>query len=99
MLRPLAELETVLQQLIAEHRKLLAFTDAQQAAMRKFDLGAMDIAVNGQEACRLRIITLETKRKQVVQALTRGMKLDPGPVTLTKLATLYPQKRDVLLKL
>jgi hypothetical protein len=99
MLRQLAELETLLQQLIAEHKKLLGHMDAQQAAMRVFDLSAMDAAVNGQEACRLRIVTLETKRRNVVQVLTRGVKVDVGPVTITKLASLYPHRRDALLKL
>jgi hypothetical protein len=98
MLRQLADLETTLQQLINEHRKLLVHMDAQQIAMRKMDLSAMDVAVNGQEACRLRISTIETKRRSITQLLTRGMKLE-GPVTIAKLAELYPQKRDVLLKL
>ena len=98
MLRQLAELESALQQLVAEHRKLLGFVDAQHAAMRAMDLAALDVAVNGQEACRLRIATLEAKRRGVVQLLTRGMKVD-GPVTVTKLATLYPQRGEALLKL
>ena len=98
MLRQLSELETALAQLVAEHRKLLTFVEAQQAAMRRMDLSAMDVAVNAQEACRLRIATLETRRRGLVLVLTRGQKLD-GPVTLTKLAALYPQKRDPLLKL
>ena len=72
MLRQLSELETILQQLIAEHRKLLVHVDAQQSAMRKLDLGAMDVAVNAQEACRLRIATLETKRRGLVLMLGRA---------------------------
>ena len=98
MQRQLAELESALQLLVAEHRKLLGFVDAQHAAMRAMDLVALDVAVNGQEACRLRIATLEAKRRGVVQLLTRGMKVE-GPVTVTKLATLYPQRGEVLLKL
>ena len=98
MVRQLADLEAALQQLIAEHHKLLGFMDAQQAAMRVMDLPAMDVALNGQESSRLRIATLETKRRQIVSLLTRGLKVD-GPVTLTKLAELFPQRRDALLKL
>ena len=98
MQRQLAELESALQLLVAEHRKLLGFVDAQHAAMRAMDLAALDVAVNGQEACRLRIATLEAKRRGVVQLLTRGMKVE-GPVTVTKLATLYPQRGEALLKL
>ena len=98
MLRQLAELEAALQQLVAEHRKLLGFVEAQHAAMRAMDLAALDAAVNGQEGCRLRIATIEAKRRGLVQLLTRGTKVD-GPVTVAKLATLYPQRRDALLKL
>ncbi len=98
MVRQLADLEAALQLLIAEHRKLLGFMDAQQDAMRVMDLNAMDAAQNAQEASRLRIGTLETKRRTIVSLLTRGVKVE-GPVTLTKLAALYPQRRDALLKL
>ena len=98
MLRQLAELESLLQQLITEHHKLLAQMDAQQAAMRTFDLNAMDAAVNAQEACRRRIVAIEIKRRGVVQILTRGVKVE-APVTITKIAALYPPKRDSLLKL
>lgn len=98
MVRQLAELELALQQLITEHRKLLGFVDAQQAAMRVLDLVAMDVAVNGQEACRLRIATIETKRRGIVAVLTRGVKVEQ-PVTITKLAALYPQRKVALHKL
>jgi hypothetical protein len=92
MLRQLSELEAALQQMVAEHRKLLAFVDAQQAAMRKMDLAAMDVAVNAQEACRLRIATLETKRKTLVLFLTRGQKLEgPGGPPNAKSAIRNPQ--------
>jgi hypothetical protein len=98
MSRQLTDLETLLQQLVAEHRKLLGFMDAQQAAMRVFDLNAMDSAVNNQDACRLRIITLQINRRQLVQLLTRGTRVD-GPITISRLATMFPHRRDVLLKL
>ena len=55
-------------------------------------------AVNGQEACRLRIATLETKRRVIVAQLTKGQRLDQ-PVTLSKLGELYPQRRQALFKL
>jgi hypothetical protein len=54
--------------------------------------------VNGQEACRLRIATLETKRRGIVSLLTKGQRVEQ-PVTLTKLAELYPQRREALFKL
>jgi len=98
MQRQLAELESVLTMLVAEHRKLLTFTDAQQAAMRSVDLTALDAAVNGQEACRLRITTLEVRRRGLAVQLAKGQRVEQ-PVTLTKLADLYPQRRQSLFKL
>ncbi len=98
MVRQLCELELVLQQLVAEHRKLLALVDQQQAAMRRVDLAAMDLAVSGQEACRRRVAALEARRRGIVLLLTRGLKIEQ-PVTLTSLAALYPQRREALLKL
>ena len=97
MLRQLAELESALQQLVAEHRKLLGLVDAQYAAMRAMDLAALAAAAAGQEACRLRIAALENRRRGVVQVLSRGVKVD-GPLTVAKLAALFPQRRDALLQ-
>lgn len=98
MQRQLADLETTLQQLVAEHRKLLGLVEAQYAAMRASDLAALGVAATGQEACRLRIATLDARRRGIVQVLTRGSKID-GPVTVTKLAAMFPQRRDALLQL
>jgi hypothetical protein len=98
MVKQLADLESTLTMLVAEHRKLLAFVDAQQTAMRTLDLSAIDFAQNGQESCRLRIATLETKRRGIVSLLARGQRLQQ-PVTLTNLAELFPQRRDALIKL
>ena len=93
------ELELVLQSLIAEHRKLLAYVEAQQAAMKKFDLGGMDAARNQQEACRLRVTTLENKRKTVVAHMAKSLKVDPNTLNLTRIAELNPPRKDALLKL
>ena len=38
MVRQPSELEPLLQQLVGEHRKMLKFVDAHQAAMRVMDL-------------------------------------------------------------
>ena len=54
-MRQLPDLEAVLQLLVAEHGKLLAHLDLQQAAMKAFDLKSMDTAAKLQEAARLRI--------------------------------------------
>ncbi len=93
------ELEAVLQSLVAEHRKLLGYVEAQQAAMKKFDLLAMDAARNQQEACRLRVATLENKRRLIVSNTAKLLKVDPVTLNLTKLAELHPPRKDALLKL
>jgi hypothetical protein len=98
MSRFATELEAVLQSLVAEHRKLLGYVEAQQAAMKKFDLAAMDAARNQQEACRLRVATLENKRRAVVAAMAKFLKVAPETLNLTKVAELHPQRKDALMK-
>jgi len=96
MSRLLPELETVLRALADEHRRLLACVEAQHSAMKVFDLKAMDDARNQQEASRLRVAALETKRRTVVAHIAKGVKLD-GKLTLSKIADLHPPRRDALL--
>ena len=98
MSRLLPELESVLRALADEHRRLLACVEAQQVAMKAFDLKGMDDARNQQEASRLRVAALETKRRTIVLHIARGLKLD-ARLTLTHLADLHPQRRDALLTL
>ena len=98
MSRLLPELENVLRSLADEHRRLLAHVEAQQAAMQSFDLKAMDDARNQQEASRLRVAALETKRRTIVAHIAKPLKLD-SKVTLTKIADLHPLRRDALLAL
>src|SRR2546423_13469130 len=96
--RILFDLESVLQQLIVEHRKLLKHLDAHQGAMKTMALDAMDMAANQQEASRLRVATLENHRRAVVQQITQQHKLT-GEVTVARLAQLFPQRGEALLKL
>jgi len=97
MSKNITDLELVLQHQIAEHRKMLAMCDAHQAAMKKFDLKAMEDLTNLQEACRLRMATLEYKRKTLTLAIARLHKL-PGDLKLTQLAELYPAYKPSLMK-
>ena len=71
MSRLLPELESVLRCLADEHRRLLACVEAQHAAMKAFDLKAMDDARNQQEASRLRVAALENKRRTVVAHIAK----------------------------
>src|SRR5688500_10925813 len=98
-MRFLPELENVLQSLVDEHRRLLAHVEAHQAAMRAFDLRALDEARNHQEASRLRVATLENRRKLLVLQIAKALKLDPAALTVRKLAELHPPRREALLKL
>jgi len=99
MSRYAPELEVVLQSLVSEHRKLLGYVESQQLAMKKFDLPAMDAARNQQEACRLRVTTLENKRKAIVANMAKALRVDPAALNLTKIAELHPPRKDALLKL
>jgi hypothetical protein len=92
------ELESILRQMIAEHHKLLKYVEAHAAAMQKLDYKAMDEAAQQQEALRLRLMGLETKRKNVVTALGRAARAD-GTLTVSDIARLYPQRGPALLKL
>jgi len=96
--RQLTELEVTLQQLNAEYNRLIKHMDAHQAAMKAFDLVAMDAAGHQQEASRLRIGMLETKRKNLILHVAKLLKHD-GPLTLARIAELNPQRGPLLLKL
>jgi flagellar biosynthesis/type III secretory pathway chaperone len=98
MSRQISELETILQQMIAEHRKLLGLLDTQQAAMKICDLKKMDEMSVTQEACRLRIAGLEQRRKIVVAMIGKELRL-AGDVTLRVIAAAYPPRADALTKL
>ena len=97
--RLLPELENVLQLLVAEHRRLLAHLEAQQAAMKACDLKALDESRNQQEASRLRVATLESKRRAVVLLIAKTLRVDAQGLTITRLAELQPAHRDTLLAL
>src|SRR4051794_11581392 len=98
MSRLFTDLESLLQQQIAQHQKLLICMDAHQAAMKRMDLPAMDEAAKQQEAVRLRIAGLETRRRSVVTQLAMLMRLEGQP-TISQLAESAPQFKPKLLPL
>ncbi|HEV8292394.1 MAG TPA: flagellar export chaperone FlgN [Tepidisphaeraceae bacterium] len=98
MQREVAQLQVILQQLIAEHEKLLAHLLNQQAAMKKLDLAAIDQLTGLQDATRMRIATLDGKRKTLVNQLAAMLKLSSTP-TLKRLAEAIPQNKETLLNL
>lgn len=98
MSRQVSELETLLQQLVDEHQKLLAHVEKHQQAMKTFDLKAMDDAARLQEAARIRIANLETKRRNLIVAIARAHRMTHPP-TLPDIAAMYPPNAAKLLKL
>ncbi len=98
MSRLLLELEALLRQLVQEHLKMIGLVDQQQAAMKKIDLKGMDLAGNQQEACRLRIVTLENKRRACVAQIARSARL-AGEPKIPELARLDGKIGPVLLEL
>ena len=97
-MRQLTELEVTLQQLTAEYNRLMKHMDAHQAAMKSFDLPAMDAAAHQQEASRLRIGMLENKRKTLVNQIGKLLKHE-GQLTITRIAEMNPQRGPLLMKL
>jgi hypothetical protein len=98
MSRQVLELETLLVQLIDEHRKLLVHVERHQAAMKTLDLKAMDDAVRLQEATRLRIANLDVRRRQTVIMIGRAHRMAGAP-SLPDIAAMYPPSAAKLNKL
>lgn len=98
MSRQIIELETILTAMITEHRKLLSFLEAQQQAMTACDLKAMDQTAVAAEACRLRVVGLEQRRRKAVALVAAELKI-AGDVTIGRIAELCPQRAFSLLKL
>jgi hypothetical protein len=98
MSRQIQEIETLLAALVGEHWKMLKLVEDQQVAMKKLDLNGMDAVARIQEAARLRIGTLETKRRLVVAQLTKLHSFQ-GVLRIDDIAKLYPHHAVSLRKL
>jgi hypothetical protein len=94
----LAELETLMGSFLSENRKLLEQLERQQTAMKAMDLEAMDHVLHEEEATRLRIATLENRRKTLVRQLAASMRVNGEP-TLAKIAELHGPRGAKLMKL
>jgi hypothetical protein len=97
MSRHITDLNSILAQLTAEHRKLLDLMELQHKAMKKFDLNAMADLMPKQEMIRLRLGELEAKRRGLMRAIMTSLKLTEEP-KLTRLAELFPPYSAALLK-
>jgi hypothetical protein len=98
MSRQILELETVLQELIGEHERMLKHLTAHHAAMKALDRVAMEAAARLQEGSRLRLLALENRRRNLVTVIGQqhGKR---GKVALTDIAGWYPARQLTLLKL
>jgi len=98
MSKLLNELETLLGRLIVEHEKLLHQLESHHGAMKRLDLKAMEQAGHAQEDTRVRIATLETRRKLLVAQAAASLRLPPTS-TLAQLADAAGPLRAKLLAL
>jgi hypothetical protein len=69
----------------------------QQQAMSQFDLKKMEDLVRLQDLSRRRIVSLESRRRKVIQQISRasGSRMD---LKLPEIAAMFPQKGPALLK-
>lgn len=95
----LLQLETILQQLVGEHGKLLKHIDRHQSAMKALDLVAMDEAARQQEACRIRIGGIENRRRVLVSQIAAQLRMDGHPTVARVSAAAPPILRAKLLTL
>jgi hypothetical protein len=96
MERLIFELETLLEQLVGEHEKLIELIDRQQSAMKTMDLAAMEQAARQQDLLRQRIAGIEARRRNVVGQLAKLHGLAQAP-TLKQLGAFYPAHQKQLL--
>jgi hypothetical protein len=97
-LKPVVDLETVLQELLVEHHKLIKHLESQQAAMQAMKIKEMDAARQQQELSRTRIIALENRRRTQVMQIARINQLQTEP-KIPHLADMYPARRAQLMLL
>ena len=97
MSRLVSELEAILNELIAENQKLLKHLLLQQAAMKQFDVKAMESVARYQEASRSRLVGLENKRRAIVTQLSRAQNA-AHDLTIAEIAALFPTRTASLLQ-
>ncbi|MFI5377891.1 MAG: flagellar protein FlgN [Tepidisphaerales bacterium] len=92
------DLQFLLQQLVAEHEKMLRLLEDQHRALRALDARRVQELSAQQEASRLRIAGLESRRRLILQQLCVASRL-AGEPTITRLAAMFPQAGETLLAL
>ena len=95
MSRQVLEIESVMQQLIDEHRKVIAQMSKQHDAMKRFAVREMEDIAQLQESTRLRIVKLELQRRTLMHQIVKLYKLTRSP-TVSELAEMFPPRRESL---
>src|SRR4051812_4755281 len=98
MSRQVIELESVMQLLIEEHRRMLALVASQHGSMKTLSLDAMQDAMHRQESSRLRIASLDVRRRLLAQQLAKLARVN-GELTLAQIAAAFPQNGPKLIQL
>jgi flagellar biosynthesis/type III secretory pathway chaperone len=98
MSRQLQELEQLLTSLVSEHRKLLTQVERHALAMRELNLEEMDHAARQQQSIRIRILALDTARRNTLAQLARATRTN-GELTITRVGELFPNRKIALNKL
>lgn len=94
----IAELESILQQLVAEHGRLIDSLGAQQDAMKRFSIDEVDSISQLQEVSRRKIALLDRRRQGILEQLSRQHKV-AAPINLSRLIQMYPQRAASLQQL
>jgi FlgN protein len=97
MSRQLADLENILQEMLVEHRRLLGHMEQHQEAMHAINHKLMDEISQRQEASRLRLVGLESRRRIATQQLAKVLKVE-GDLSLRRIAELCPQRSQAILQ-
>jgi len=97
MSAPIAELEKLLSQTVAEHWKLLGGLHEHVEAMKAFRIDAVSAAGDIVEGSRVRIVMLESRRKNILLQIARLYKI-PATATLKQIADAAPEHRAILMK-
>lgn len=97
-MRQLNDLEYLLQRMNEQYTQLAVEVQSQQAAMKTGDIETMSLSVRRQEAFRLRIAGMESRRIQLVRELGILHKVE-GEITIGMLAELHPERGEKLIQL
>lgn len=98
MAQQVTQLESILAQLIEEHRRMLSIVEAQHAAVKTLGCDMINDATNRLEACRVRLSQIEQRRRLQVSIIAKLVNGTPQ-MTITQIAAAFPQHAAKLTEL